>query len=623
MAVQYTNLPSPGILDKIEENGLSISPIVRGPATVVLGTAGTGQSQRLYTVTSTASAASSFGSTGTLIRGMYEVKSAGGANVLLYRIGATAAKLEHVGDSSGVAGYTIITARRDDDAGAIYTIYYDDSSDRMVIWNSQTGVLVYDNDATDPIDLGQVIVKGTRAVAGGPNIAGPSLGTALQSVVPGHAGCVYTAGTDGSSPSRMELYEYLYKAYKALLGQNFDYIVPMSIFLDDKNIVDGDSFSAAYLAAISGGDDYPTQDSVDDILGKLFVEEYAGDYYFFWDLDGDGVADLYPSVGSATASTKIDGTDLSAGSFHEVNFAYQLAYFCNEQSVNNKFCLGSVGTRGPESIDLPDIAAWVGKLPTYTTASDGAKTISQLAHDGTGLLGNKFMVGSYAFRGGAAYGGFILTDSEYLDGTEQVDSKGYAKDIGKYISMVAAYNRIFNGWDVTGKGYSTSLASSYVGFFSRLDEQEAPTNKVFRGVQKIFDLGPRKVDELAGAGYVFVFEKPKGLTWSDAPTAARFLSDYNRLTTVRIIKRVTAAVRAAGDGFVGRSFDSQSKKAALDNAVRSRLEKLVKGGYLRRFEMDIKQTAIQAVQGTAEVQLILVPAWELRRILVTIALAPV
>lgn len=620
MAVAFENLP--GVFSGLDEGGLGVSTTARGPRVLVLGTADQGQSQWPYVVQTTSSAASEFGSEGTLTRGMYETRTAGAQNVILYRVGSTPAKLEHVGDSTGAAGYTIETIRRDDDAGGIYTIYYDDTSDRLVIWNSVSGLVVYDNDATDPVDLGEVIVSGYRAAGGGPDIAGPSAGFALEDVVTlGHAGTTYTAGTDGDNPSRMKLYEFYAKAYRDLLIQDFDWVVPMDVYLDDKNIVDGYSFSSTYLASITNGDDYPTTGGIDDILGKVFVEEYRGELYFFWDLNGDGVAELYPSVGAATSTTKIDGTSLSAADFHEVNFAYQLAKFCHDVSVNNKFCLGGIGVRPPASLSLADIAVWIGKSPTYTTRSDGSKYIRQITDNGTGLLGNKFKAGTYAFRGGEAYGGFMLTDGDFLDGTEEEDGNGYPIDLGRYISVVSAYLKLFNAFDRTGRGYIVTAAPTYIGYASALDEQSAPTNKVIRGVQRVFGVSARQVDSLAGAGFVHIYEKPKGLTISDAPTGARPQSDYRRLTTMRIAKRTVGAVRVAADPFLGESFDA-ARKAALTTAIEQALDRLVSSGYIQRYVVDIRQTMRQMVIGEADCELTLVPAWELRRITLTVALAP-
>jgi hypothetical protein len=552
---------------------------------------------------------------------MYEVKQTGAKNVLLYRIGSTSAKLEHVGCSAGTGGYTIETIRKDDDAGSVYSVYYSDADDRLVVWNIQSGIVVYDNDTTDPVNLGEVIVSGSRCTAGGPDLGGPSAGTALEDVT--GSGLTYTAGTDGVSPSRMELYEYLYKAYKDLMGEDFDHVVPMDIYLDDLNIADGDSFSASYLASIVSGGTYPTAGSTDDILAKVFVEEYAGEYHFFWDLNGDGVAELYPDgIGSASGTVKADGSSLTAADFHEVNFAYQLARFCHEVSTNNVECLGVVGVRPPADLSRASITSWVGKLPSYTTSNSGVQTINSILDNGTGILGNKFKAGQWGFRAGSpAYGGFILTDSEFIDGSEQTDQNGEYIDLGRYLSVVAAYLRFFNPIDTSGWGYAATAAPTYMGYVSTLDEKDSPTNQILRGAQPIFTISPRLVDRITQVGYVYVFEKPKGLVVSDAPTGARPLSDFRRLTTMRIVKRVIDVFRAQADPFIGKSSNSATK-AALDTAVTRGLDRLVSGGYITRYELSVRQTALQRVIGDATAELVIVPAWELRRIRLLLSLKP-
>jgi len=620
---EYSHLP--GIFPELIDQGLSVTNLVRAPRVLVLGTASQGQTGRPYVVSSSSVAASEFGSNGTLTRGMYEVRQAGAKNVILYRLGATAAKLEHIGCTLGTGGYTVETIRRDDDAGSVYTVYYNDDDDRLIVYNSLTGVCVYDNDSSDPIDLGEVIVSGSRCGAGGPHIGGPSsTGVALEDVTA--AGTSYTAGTDGLNPSRMELWEYLYKAYKDLESEDFDFVVPMDIYLDDLNVKDGDDFGATYIASIVDGGTYPTAGSASgttgpDGLGEVFVEEYNGEYYFFWDLNEDGDAELWPDgVGSASATTKIDGTSLTSGDFHEVNFAYQLALFCHTVSTNNVECLGTVGVKPPSDLSRAAITSWVGQLPSYTTATDGTQTILSPADDGTGLLGNKFMAGKYNYRSGAAYGGFILTDSEFLDGTEETDQNGQVIDIGRYLSVVAAYLRFFNPVDSTGWGYASTAAPSYMGFVSKLDEKDAPTNQVFRTAQSIFTISARWVNKLTQAGYVYVFEKPKGLVVSDAPTGARPSSDFYRLTTMRIVKRCIDVFRGKADPFIGKAM-SPANRAALETAVRDGLNRLLKSGYITRYELNLRQTPQQKVIGDMDAELILVPAWELRRIRLIVSLA--
>ena len=621
MTVRYENLA--GTFPELVDAGLAVSALAPGPRVLVLGVSPQGQSLTPFVVGSTSQAAQEFGSdsTSTLPRGMYEVKNAGAQNVILYRLGATGATLTGIGDTTGVAGYTIETLRRDADAGDVYYLYYDDGTDRLMVFNNTSGDVVYDNSSTDPIDLGEVGIDGSRAAGGGPDI-GTFYGGVAFSTCGSFTGVTYTTGTDGTDPDRMSLYEYLYKAYKILLGQRFDYVVPMDVYLDDKNVVDSDSFSASYLASITSGAPYPTAGSLDDILGRLYVEEYLGEYYFFWDLDGDGVAELYPDgVGAASGTTNIAGDALSYASFHEVNFAHQLAYFCHEVTVNHQFCLGSIGVRPPTGSTLAAVNVWLGKEPSYTTRTDGSQYILNSQSNGSGLLGNKWKAGKYGFRGSEAYGGFILTDTEFLDGSEEVDANSEPKDIGRYLSVVSQYFRYFNAMDRSGRGYSASACTAYLGFLSALPANEAPTNKVLRGYVPIIELSTRHVDRISGMGYVHAYQTPEGLTIADSPTGARPISDFRRVMTMKIIKACVGVTVARARAFLGKGFDNLRKNAMI-TSINKGLDQMVQQGFIVRYVLDVRQSRAQIPLGIASASLILVPAFELRRIYLEVSLQP-
>jgi hypothetical protein len=114
--------------------------------------------------------------------------------------------------------------------------------------------------------------------------------------------------------------------------------------------------------------------------------------------------------------------------------------------------------------------------------------------------------------------------------------------------------------------------------------------------------------------------KSKGIVVSDAPTAARPDSDYTRLTTIRIVKAVIDAIRLVGDPFLGEGITG-ARLAALETAIDQALSKLKKGGFLQRYDAAVTSTPTQQIQGQADVELVLVPAFELRQITVTVALS--
>jgi hypothetical protein len=413
----------------------------------------------------------------------------------------------------------------------------------------------------------------------------------------------------------MEMYEYLFTSYKLLENQDFDLVVPMDVYLDDANITDsGASFGG------TPGTSYPTPSSDDDMLLYFYAEEYQGKWYFWWrQTAASGNPDVYPSVTYATETPS--GVDLTTTLFHEVNFAYQLAQFCYSVSTEHNECVGFIGVKPPASTSLRDVSIWLGQEPTYTADASGDLTIAGVGHNGTGLLGNKFMAGEYGFRASAAYGGFIATDEGYLDGVELEDRGGAVIDIGKYLSVCGQWLTLFNAFDTTGLGYIASLAATYAGMVSGLDAKSAPTNKVVNGVQLPFRISNSKLDALVGQRYIFCQIKPKGIVIADAPTAARPESDYRRLTTVRIVKLAVDAIRAVADPFIGEAGGA-AQRAALETACQGALNKLQKAGYLSRFELSITQTAAERVNGRATLELVLVPAFELRRITVVISLKP-
>ncbi len=627
----FTNLP--GVFENKLDGNLAILPANDNPIVLVLGSAEQGDSETLYKVEKVSDAAKAYAKEGTLVRGLYEVSVAGALNIRLFRIGATAARLTNVGSSGGL---TIETISKDDSAGTDYKLFFEASTKRLRVYRADDDELVYDNNPAYPleaVDLGEVSVTGTTTGSAG-SIG--SLATPITlAAASGVSGATYTAGTDGTDLSRMETYEALYDAYQLLEDQDLDVIVPMNVYLDDLIVMDmqGTTVTNLGLNALSS---YPSPGTSTDVLGLMYTEEYLGKNYYWWLFPLDpanpalpgGGCQIFPSgVGSASATATTDGTALTIADFHEVNFAHQLAYFCYKQAHLNKDMTGVVGVLPPASFSLRDTSVWVGNLPETDEDANGNIVVTS---NGTGLLGNKFMCGrkaqgnipGYTVNGidGLFGGGFIATDDGWLDGTELEDTNDHLIDIGKYLSVVAAYPILSNPSRTVS--YSASGAPTYAGFYSGLPASSAPTNKILKSLRLPFRLNTSKLDTLAGQRYVTFHAKPKGIVVSDAPTAARTDSDYRRLSTLRIVKASVDAVRSVAEPFLGEGITG-ARLAALEGAIDRKLGQLVKEGTLVRFDMKLTSSPQQRVLGQAFVELKLVPAFELRQVTVTVALAAV
>jgi hypothetical protein len=127
---------------------------------------------------------------------------------------------------------------------------------------------------------------------------------------------------------------------------------------------------------------------------------------------------------------------------------------------------------------------------------------------------------------------------------------------------------------------------------------------------------------MAGYRYVNFMQRSKGIVVADAPTAARPDSDYNRLTTHRIIKEVEDAIRAAADRFIGEASGTREREA-MKTACEGALQRLQQGGSIQRFDISVSATPAQQVNGEATIDLEIVPAFELRRITLVISLSAV
>ncbi len=569
---EITNLP--GTYPELQDGNLSILQVVDTPSVLVIGTAGSGPTG-VYRVKRSEEALAIFGRDGTLGRGIVETSKAGSLTVFGYRVGATAASITFIGnDNPGgkpTKGVTVTTVEKDDSIGDDYYISWDDTAQILRIWDL-AGNLLFSNEPGAEVDAGELGVQGDTT-----GCTGDSFGTMYtgikMSLIPSTTSATYTVyvpGTDGLSLTRKQLFEVLQDAYRELETIHADIIVPMDIYLDDANIVDN--------AAIS--------DLTDDYLTYYKeVEEDDGSYTKTW-------------------------SDTPTTDYHEVNFAYQLANFCYQLTKNEWDCIGIIGVRPPASRSHASVTLWVGKLPTKNTA--GTITVN-----GTGLLGNKFMLGT---TGRAP--GFFATNSEFLDGTAVVDELGNSVDIGKHLSIATLWPVHFNAFDVTGYGYLAPACTDYAGLISNLDSKSAPTNKVLnKNIALPAELTKTKLDKLSGAHYVTFQTKAQGVVVVDAVTAATTASDYQRLTTVRITNDVIRMVRSEGEPFLGEGNTTVHSRQALQSVLEGKLGDMKKLGYLQRYSIAVTATASQQVQGQATVEVILVPAFELRRIRLVISLA--
>ena len=96
-------------------------------------------------------------------------------------------------------------------------------------------------------------------------------------------------------------------------------------------------------------------------------------------------------------------------------------------------------------------------------------------------------------------------------------------------------------------------------------------------------------------------------------TAAATGSDFAKLSTVRIVKQALAVVRAVCDPFIGTA-NNPAAQLAMRTAITAGLKAMVEIGALRGYDFQVVSTPAMQVAGLVDVELVLVPAFEIRRI---------
>lgn len=134
-----------------------------------------------------------------------------------------------------------------------------------------------------------------------------------------------------------------------------------------------------------------------------------------------------------------------------------------------------------------------------------------------------------------------------------------------------------------------------------------------------------QANRLGGRRIVTFLDRATGFVVASAMTGGHNVSryirtDYNRLTTVRIVDATIGVIRSIGERFIGEPNTSAARNALsaeIDKALRAMKASRAITGY--RFS--ITASPEQQVLGEAQVDLTLVPAFEMTKITVNVSLS--
>jgi len=244
--------------------------------------------------------------------------------------------------------------------------------------------------------------------------------------------------------------------------------------------------------------------------------------------------------------------------------------------------------------------------------------------EAVGVIGFKPLVGTginhSITRGDVALRAMKLTET---DASDPLRAANFLVPFQQKFMLAVDAEPIFT---YGGSRYTTTAEAAVAGHFSTLKPNESIYLDSIAGISglryKYSDKmvsGASQLNALSDARVIAAIESQSGgIRLTDGPTLADPGSDYERLTTVWIVRRAMEITRGIARDYLGRP-SSMEILQALETRLRSELSTMVPNE-LRGFNFQIKSDPRQRVVGRLEIILQLVPVFEIRSISVPVTL---
>lgn len=233
--------------------------------------------------------------------------------------------------------------------------------------------------------------------------------------------------------------------------------------------------------------------------------------------------------------------------------------------------------------------------------------------------------------------------SDYFESWQAIDSNGVLAsdtrgnkvDSGAYISVFSSPLRSIGtlvksvalgyGASPGNTSRNTDAAAAYGGKITSLAPQSSTTNKQIDGLVAMRLLSARQANDMTGMRHVTMYSRTKGLTVASGSTGAfnvtKYVrSDYTRLTTMRIVAAAADLIRTVGDKYIGEPNNAPQMNA-LDAEIDQVLLSMKGQGALNSYDFSISSTPDQRVLGQLDINLTLVPAFEITEINLVVSLS--
>ena len=254
-------------------------------------------------------------------------------------------------------------------------------------------------------------------------------------------------------------------------------------------------------------------------------------------------------------------------------------------------------------------ASWALKVATKV------KSISENSHACFAVLGIKPYVGTSAFMTPAQVGTHIYNSAAGPASLISRDAESM-KEIGRHVVVIASEIKPVNYSSLWG--YANG-ATTFAAAISRMSSFTSPVNKTAYNVAHLrYNPSRTHQEGLADLGINFIaLNFNKIPTFVEGLTMAAKVSDYTRISTMRIITEAALLVRQVCQKFVGEASTLQTRNS-METAITSALRGMQQVGAL--LDSDFSVSYIPS-QNKAFVDLVLTPAFELKNIEVQVAVS--
>ena len=672
---KYDNLASINL--ELLDGNLAATPAITGPVALVIATALSGKSNTPFIIDDFNKAAALFGASSPLIKAANELKLGGAQNVAVYRIGGVAAsigglfgalsEITTVEEAIGLGTkYSIYVGPQTNNAGEACLIIFEGAK------------IVYSNVPGSEVDLGKFVIAGfdntftsrigtpsapvalelalaglkddyTLSTTGNGstasfNLTGPTtVGTlitsvkvngVLRSVGTGALDYAFNVGTDEvvfvTAPANLATIEIAYSRPTTVVGaayragaNNVGCSYQKLYELVDAAFVDLETTSATHVIvpeALNDAANIADGSVASDKLDYVLRTEVNGDFAWKWStsklvyaysgLVTDSTHDATLNTTTVLADADLDdnGQPIVSQRFSEVNFTHRFGMFLDDLAVNDKIVFGAIGTSLPIASTTAAVNAWLGTSPT----KDIEGTITT---NGTGLLGNRFMVGTTT-----QVPGFYRTDTGYVDGEIQYDTGGAPIDLGKFLSVVSAVAATPRSPILGLTARSVNAAAIYLGALTNVLPGDSTTNRTIEGVSLPFDLKKTKVNQIAGAGYVAFMSQDDKVVCASGELPTGPYSDYDYISTSITVADVTNRIRVRLNPFLGKGL-GPVQLAAMQTIVDGEFLKSVDAGAILKYSAQVILQSVVNGKGRVRIPYVVVPAFELREVHQSLVLA--